>query len=55
MLAHHIHRVLVTEDGTLRGIISTFDLLRVLVSSPQVVEAGAIRHVESNLAVRHDR
>jgi len=32
MLAHHIHRVLVVDDDGLLGVISTFDLMRVLGS-----------------------
>jgi len=31
MLDQHIHRVLVIEGGMLLGVITTFDLLRVLV------------------------
>jgi CBS domain-containing protein len=30
MLVHHVHRVLVGEDRLLQGVITTFDLLRVL-------------------------
>lgn len=32
MLRGRIHRVLVTEEGRLRGLVTTFDLLRVLAS-----------------------
>lgn len=36
MLEHRIHRVLVTgEDRQLEGVISAFDLLRVLAKAPQ--------------------
>jgi predicted transcriptional regulator len=31
MLDQHVHRVLVTDGGILQGVITTFDLLRVLV------------------------
>ncbi|MCR9244332.1 MAG: CBS domain-containing protein [bacterium] len=34
MIDRNVHRVLVVEDGQLRGIISTFDLLRALASQP---------------------
>ena len=43
MLAHHIHRVLVLEDGVLRGVVSAFDLLRVL-SRLGEVHPGPTRH-----------
>jgi CBS domain-containing protein len=35
MLDQHVHRVLVTEDGVLQGVVTTFDLLRVLVGLPK--------------------
>lgn len=44
MLEHRIHRVLVIDDGALSGIVSTFDLLRVLAPKPRVVKPEAIRH-----------
>jgi CBS domain-containing protein len=34
MREHHIHRLLVIEDGVLRGIITTFDLLRAVDETP---------------------
>ena len=44
MLEHHVHRVLVTDDGALSGIVSTFDLLRVLAPpKPHIVEPGETR------------
>ena len=33
MLKHHIHRVLVVDDNTLLGVISSYDLMRVLGNS----------------------
>lgn len=30
MLEHHVHRLLVTEDGQLRGILTSFDVLRLV-------------------------
>jgi CBS domain-containing protein len=46
MLDHHVHRVLVTDEGALCGIVSTFDLLRVLAPQkpPRIVEHSTIRH-----------
>lgn len=35
MRDQHIHRVLVIEDNQLRGILSTFDLIRVLETTSQ--------------------
>jgi CBS domain-containing protein len=34
MLEHHVHRVLVLEDRVMLGVITTFDLLRVLSRVP---------------------
>lgn len=34
MLKHRVHRVLVIEDGALVGVISSFDLLRVVAKQP---------------------
>jgi len=34
MLEHHVHRVLVCEDRVLLGVVSAFDLLRVLERVP---------------------
>lgn len=45
LLAHHVHRVLVGEDGVLRGMVTTFDLLRVLTRpSPTGLHATAPEH-----------
>lgn len=33
MLKHHIHRVLVVDDSALLGVISSYDLMRVLGNS----------------------
>jgi len=30
LVAHHIHRVLVTDDGTLVGVVSSLDLVRLI-------------------------
>ncbi len=35
MLMHRVHRVLVIEDGALVGVISSFDLLRVVAKQKQ--------------------
>jgi CBS domain-containing protein len=43
MLAHRVHRVLVIDDGVLSGIISAFDMLRVLAAKPRAVAGGAVR------------
>ena len=43
MLEHHVHRLLVGEDRVLQGVITTFDLLRVL-SRVQVPQPGLTRH-----------
>lgn len=47
MLDQHIHRLLVVEDGALRGVITTFDLLRVLTpgheSRPVLTRATGYR------------
>ena len=43
MLEHHIHRVLVTEDDSLLGVITTFDLVRVLSRVP----AGSANGLEA--------
>jgi CBS domain-containing protein len=45
MLDHHVHRVLVSEDNALLGVITTYDLLRVL-SRPSATQ-------DSGLDVRH--
>lgn len=38
MLEHHVHRLLVGEERSLEGLITTFDLLRVLVhKQPELV------------------
>jgi len=42
MLVHHVHRVLVGEDRVLQGVITTFDLLRVL-SRAAVAHPGLTR------------
>lgn len=34
MLKHHVHRVLVIEEGALVGVISSFDLLHVVAKRP---------------------
>jgi CBS domain-containing protein len=46
MLEHHVHRVLVLEAGSLLGVISTFDLLRVLAPQAQFQESepGSTRY-----------
>lgn len=44
MLEHHVHRVLVLEDRVLLGVITTFDLLRVLSRVPATeLHAGLTR------------
>lgn len=43
MLEHHVHRLLVGEDRELRGVVTTFDLLRVLARG-DVPYPGLIRH-----------
>ncbi|MBW2316385.1 MAG: CBS domain-containing protein [Deltaproteobacteria bacterium] len=30
LLKHRIHRLFVVEDGTLQGVVSAFDLLRLI-------------------------
>ena len=45
MLEHHVHRVLVCQDRVLLGVISVFDLIRVLARVPAIEpHAGLIRH-----------
>lgn len=45
MLEHRVHRVLVLEEGVLLGVVSTFDLLRVLTRVPAIEpNAGLIHH-----------
>jgi len=45
MLEHHVHRVLVCEDHVLLGMISVFDLIRVLTRVPAIEPyAGLIKH-----------
>lgn len=45
MLDHHVHRVLVCEDRVLLGVLTTFDLIRVLTRVPAIEPlAGTIRH-----------
>jgi len=34
LMANRVHRVLVCEDGHLQGLVSTFDLVRVLTRVP---------------------
>lgn len=41
MLEHHVHRVLVCEDRVLLGVVSTFDLIRVLTRPPALDQAPA--------------
>ena len=43
MLEHHVHRLLVGEDRELQGVVTTFDLLRVLARG-DVPYPGLIRH-----------
>jgi CBS domain-containing protein len=44
MLQHHVHRVLVIEDGALVGVISSFDLLRAVAEqSPRAEHTGYAR------------
>lgn len=45
MLANRVHRVLVCQDGHLQGLVSTFDLVRVLTRGP-VTEPYAAATVE---------
>ena len=35
MLQHHIHHVLVMEESSLRGIVSSLDFLRLFLASPR--------------------
>jgi CBS domain-containing protein len=42
MLKHHVHRVLVGDDRTLAGVISTFDLVRVLSLAPVPVRRSVL-------------
>ena len=45
MLEHHVHRVLVCEDRPLLGVITAFDLLRVLSRSSELAPHAALtRH-----------
>ena len=45
MLEHRVHRVLVIDAGGLAGVISTFDLIRALVTTPGPgLGAGLTRH-----------
>jgi CBS domain-containing protein len=48
MLAQRVHRVLILEAGVLLGLVTTFDLLRVLagaaVGAPAAPPPGAIQH-----------
>lgn len=45
MLEHHVHRVLVCEERVLLGVISVFDLIRVLTRVPIIERyAGLIKH-----------
>jgi len=45
MLEHRVHRVLVCEERVLLGVVSAFDLLRVLTRVPAIEShAGLIRH-----------
>jgi CBS domain-containing protein len=41
MLTHHIHRVLVGKDRMLEGVITSFDLLRVIADEPRVTRAAS--------------
>ena len=50
MLEHHVHRVLVCEDRTLLGVITAFDLLRVLSRVSEIApHAGLTRHTGYSL------
>ena len=45
MLEHRVHRVLVCEERVLLGVVSAFDLLRVLTRVPAIEpHPGLIRH-----------
>ncbi len=44
MLKHHVHRVLVGKDRMLEGVITSFDLLRVIAREPRRTERTAVRH-----------
>jgi CBS domain-containing protein len=44
MLEQRIHRVLVGADGTLEGLITTFDLVRLLQGPPEREPRGNVRH-----------
>ena len=39
MLQHHIHHVLVMQDGVMKGIVSSFDFVKLFLS-PDIEEAG---------------
>jgi CBS domain-containing protein len=43
MLDHHVHRVLVGEDRVLAGLITTFDMLRVM-SRAGAPRPGVTKH-----------
>jgi CBS domain-containing protein len=43
MTTHRVHRVLVCEDGALLGLISTFDLMRVLKAPTTRIPTGGTR------------
>lgn len=46
LIEHHVHRVLVTDEHVLPGVISTFDLLRAVTSVPPLeASPGQVRPV----------
>lgn len=44
MLTHHVHRVLVGKERMLEGVITSFDLLRVIAREPRRPERVPVRH-----------
>ena len=41
MLTHHVHRVLVGKDRMLEGVITSFDLLRVIAGESRATRAAS--------------
>ena len=54
MLARRIHRVVITRDGALRGLVTTMDLLR-LLAAPAAAPARASRGRRASSGRRRSR